>query len=116
MQQGKNIVDAAAATVDTLDRFVLCTLNSSKELSNGKITFNLHFDSKWEAVEYCKRTYPELWAKTSLLQLGVFVTNWKSGQMVPKKQEDGTYKMSLPMSGDAKFPIVDPNADTGESL
>lgn len=110
--QGRSIVDAAAANVETIERFVLSTVNSSKEWSKGKITFNLHFDAKWVAVEYCREKYPELWKKTSLLQLGVFASNWKQG-MVPKKQDDGTYKLSVPMGADRKLPMVDPNEDTG---
>jgi hypothetical protein len=114
VQQGKNLVDAAAAT-PSLSRFILSTLNSSKKMSKGKITWNLHFDSKWEAVEYCKATYPDLWKKTSLLQLGAFASNWKSGQ-VPKKGENGRYTFQVAMSGDKEVPLVDPNRDTGKSL
>lgn len=113
VQQGKNIVDAAAATVDSLDAFVLCTLTDSSVISKGKYTFNLHFDSKWKAVEYLKEKYPELWKKTRLLQLGFFASNWKQGQAVPAKQDDGTFKLQMPMGGERKIPVVDPNADTG---
>jgi hypothetical protein len=31
-------------------------------------------------VEYIKERYPEVGRKMSLLQLGLFVTNWKWGQ------------------------------------
>ncbi|KAF2180701.1 NAD(P)-binding protein [Zopfia rhizophila CBS 207.26] len=113
VEQGKKLVDAVAVNIDTLDRFVLSTLSDTKKWSNGKITFNLHFDAKWQAVEYLKEKYPELAKKTSFLQLGVFASNWKGGMPVPKKQEDGSYVVSLPMAGDAKFPMVDPRTDTG---
>jgi hypothetical protein len=112
LQHGKNIVDAAAANIDTLDRFVLSTLSPAEKLSGGKIKWNKHFDAKWAAVEYLKATYPDLAKKTSFVQLGLFATNWKSGA-APKKQDDGTFKASLPMSGDRKFGMVDPRADTG---
>jgi len=86
VQQGKNIVDAAALTVDTLDRFVLSTLSHARKWSNGKITWNFHFDAKWEAVEYLRATYPELNKKTSLVQVALFMTNWKMGEaMAPQK-------------------------------
>jgi hypothetical protein len=111
--QGKVIVDAAAANIATLDRFVLSTLSEARKWSNGTILWNKHFDAKAEAVNYLKATYPELWAKTSLLQLGYFASNWKSFSGTPTKQEDGTFKVSLPLSGDRKLPIVDPNTDTG---
>jgi hypothetical protein len=117
VQQGKNIVDAAAATVDSLDHFILSTLSDSKKWSKGKITFNLHFDAKWKAVEYCKATYPELWKKTSMVQLAHYATNWMSfGMGLPKKNDEGKFVLSMPMSGDAKVPIVDAGADTGMSL
>ena len=79
VQQGKNIVDAAAATVDTLDRFVLSTLSHAAKWSQGKITFNLHFDAKWMAVDYLRATYPELAKKTSYVQIGFFAQNWQGG-------------------------------------
>ncbi|KAH6625540.1 hypothetical protein C7974DRAFT_455741 [Boeremia exigua] len=56
--------------------------------------------------------YPELWKKTSLLQLDIFASNWRVPYYTPKKQADGSFKVSLPMSGDKKFPIIDPNSDT----
>jgi hypothetical protein len=112
VEQGRNVVDAAAATAG-LERFVLSTLTSSKKQSNGKIAFNLHFDAKWEAVEYCQSKYPELWEKTSLLQLGMFASNWKSGMGGPKKGEDGKFTMQLAMNADRKVPMVDANKDTG---
>ncbi|KAF1962021.1 NAD(P)-binding protein [Byssothecium circinans] len=115
IQQGKNIVDAAASTVATLDRFIMSTLSDARGWSKGAVTFNLHFDAKWKVVEYVKATYPELWAKTSLLQLGLYASNWKipGGLGVPKKVEGGGYVLGMPMGGEKKFPIVDPVADTG---
>ena len=111
--QGKNLVDAAAANIDTLDRFIFASLSDTKRFSGGKITFNLHFDSKVAIIEYLKSTYPELWRKTSLLQLGLFLTNWKAGMGVPQKGDDGVYRWSLPVGGERAIPFVDPVADTG---
>ncbi|KAG9187862.1 hypothetical protein G6011_05733 [Alternaria panax] len=112
-EQAKRLIDAVAANVSSLDRFVLSTLGSTKNLTAGKISYNLHFDCKWAAVEYLRATYPQLWNKTSLLELGIFASNSKNPVYSPKKQADGTFKVSLPMDGDKKFPIIDPNADTG---
>lgn len=116
LEQAKKLIDAVAANFDLLDRFVLSTLSDAKGLSKGKIQYNLHFDSKWAAVEYLRDRYPALWAKTSLLQLGIFMSNWKVPFYAPRKQQDGMFKLMLPMSGSREFPIVDPNADTGELL
>jgi hypothetical protein len=111
--QAKSIIDAAATNIDTLDRFVLSTLSEARKWSGGLIKWNLHFDAKAEAKNYLNATYPELWAKTSLLQLGFYANNWKSSG-TPTKQEDGTFVVSLPISADRKIPMTDPVADTGE--
>lgn len=83
VQQGRNIVDAANATLDTLDRFVLLTLSATKKWSKGKYSHNYHFDAKWVAVEYVKATYPELAKKTSYLQVALYLTNWKEFGPLP---------------------------------
>ncbi|KAH7141516.1 hypothetical protein B0J13DRAFT_556951 [Dactylonectria estremocensis] len=115
VQQGRNIVDAANATIDTLDRFVLSTLSPTKKLSGGKFTNNYHFDAKWEAVEYLKSTYPELAKKTSYLQVALYLTNWKAlgGLGKPSKQADGTYVWSVPSSATGPVAWVDAGRDTG---
>ncbi|PVH81998.1 NAD(P)-binding protein [Cadophora sp. DSE1049] len=114
VQQGRNIVDAANATVATLERFVLSTLSPTKKLSGGKYTHNYHFDAKWEAVEYLKEKYPELEKKTSFLQVGLYMTNWNANPLsMPAKQSDGSYVLSMPMDGDAPVPMVDARHDTG---
>lgn len=111
--QAKAIIDAAA-TVDTLERFVFSTLSEARKHSNGAVKFNLHFDAKAEAGNYMRATYPELWAKTSQLHLGFYASNMKAGLGVPSKQDDGTFKVNLPVDGDRKLPIVDASVDTGK--
>lgn len=76
VQQGRNIVDAAAS-VDTLERFVLSTLSPTRKWSKGKYVHVYHHDAKWEAVEHLRRTYPELDGKMSLLQMTLYMTNEK---------------------------------------
>lgn len=90
IQQGKNIVDAAQATADTLDMVVLSVLGDSKKWSHGKITWNYHFEAKWRIVEYLEKTYPALYKKTSLFQPAFFITNLETS-MAPNK-------VSLPTS------------------
>ncbi|GKT46034.1 NmrA-like family domain-containing protein 1 [Colletotrichum spaethianum] len=109
VQQAKNIIDAANATLETLVRFVFSTLSATKKWSKGKYTHNFHFDSKWEGVEYLKATYPALDKKTSYLQVGLYMNNWKKGLLmaVPRKQPDGTFVFNLPASGDALIPMVE---------
>ncbi|KAF2714812.1 NAD(P)-binding protein [Pleomassaria siparia CBS 279.74] len=114
--QGKKMIDAVATTTTaTLDRFILSTLSDTRGISRGKFMNNFHFDAKWQQVVYLRDTYPALWQKTSLLQLGIFASNWKMpGAHAPVKQKDGTFKVSMAIGGDVKFPMVDANADTGQ--
>lgn len=88
IQQGKNIVDAAQATSATLDMLVLSVLGDSKKWSNGKITWNYHFEGKWRFVEYLQQTYPELYKKSSFFQPGFFMTNLDT-MMAPQKVSCG---------------------------
>ncbi len=78
-QQGTNIIDAAASVSPSLEWFVLLTLWETKKWSKGKYTWNYHFDGKAEMVHYLKNTHPDLAAKTSYLQVGVYMLNWQLG-------------------------------------
>lgn len=73
-QQGKNIFDVAAK-VSTLERLIFSTLVNTRKLSKGKYTKAWHLESKALASEYGQETYPELWAKTSLIKMGYYLTN-----------------------------------------
>ncbi|KAJ5920620.1 hypothetical protein N7516_011478 [Penicillium verrucosum] len=106
VQQSRNIIDAANSTIGTLDRL------------KWKYTHNLHFDAKWTGVDYLKATYPALDKKTSYLQVGLYVTNWKKGLHMarPTKQADGTFVLGVPIDGDALVPMVEARQDTGKEL
>lgn len=84
IQQGKNVVNAAQATIDTLDMLVLSVLGDSKKWSHGKITWNYHFEGKWRIVEYLADSFSELYKKTSLFQPAFFMTNLET-MMAPQK-------------------------------
>lgn len=85
-QQGFNLVEAAAATVGTLERFVLSTLSDSKKWSQGKINWNLHFDGKAAVADYVRESHKALAAKTSYVQVGFYFTNWKMSPLfAPQK-------------------------------
>ncbi|KAK5133191.1 hypothetical protein LTR08_008127 [Meristemomyces frigidus] len=115
IQQGRNIVDAAAKQLRTLDRLVLSTLSDSENWSQGAITWNLHFDGKARYTDYLKATYPDLASRTSYLQMGSYLNNWRMGPLfAPQKQHDGSFifpAMAVP-NGKA-IPYVDPPNDTG---
>lgn len=76
VQQGKNVADAAA-TVGNLYRFILSALCGAKKLSKGKYTQVYHFDSKSNIVEYVHEQHPELAAKMSVVQSGVYMSGWR---------------------------------------
>ncbi|KAH7247303.1 uncharacterized protein BKA55DRAFT_595001 [Fusarium redolens] len=74
-QQLKNIIDAADK-VPNLERFILSSLSNATKWSKGKYTHVYHFDSKAKAADYGRETYPDLWAKTSIYQPGLFLSNY----------------------------------------
>jgi|SRR5690242_8018487 len=81
-QQLKNVIDAAAK-VATLERFILSSLSDATKWSKGTYNHVYHFDSKANAENYGKKTYPDLWAKTSIYQAGMFLSNFFSGGLSP---------------------------------
>ncbi|GFN11733.1 hypothetical protein AtubIFM55763_004867 [Aspergillus tubingensis] len=114
VQQGKNIVTAAAKHVSTLDRLVLSILSNSKKWSNGEILWNLHFDGKAQYTEYMQQTYPALAAKTSYFHIGVYLSNWWNPMQRPEKQSDDTYVLHVTADyGDHPIPWVHAQHDTG---
>ena len=79
-QQGKNIADAAATTVKTLDRcgFVVSTLSHARKRSGGRLKTLYHFDAKADVFpHYVNERHPELAQKMSCLQTGFFTRSWK---------------------------------------
>ncbi len=113
IQQGKNIIHAAAKHLATLERLVVSTLSDSEKWSGGKITSNLHFDGKAKYTQYLKDNFPDLARKSSYLQMGYYLSNWKSMPgMAPNKQEDGTFVL-MRSGGKHPTPYIDPPNDTG---
>ncbi|GAB1321059.1 Nitrogen metabolic regulation nmr [Madurella fahalii] len=116
-RQGKNIADAAATVVDTLDNngFLASTLSHAGKCSNGKIQDLYHFDAKADIFpDYVAATYPALAAKMSCIQTGFFTS---SHAILPnsyfKKLPDGTFQMRFPTAPDKLLPHLDVKADTG---
>lgn len=78
-QQGKNIVDAAASILDTLDEngFLVSTLSNARKCSNGTFTELYHFDAKADIFpDYVATVYPKLAAKMSCIQTGFFMSSY----------------------------------------
>ncbi|KAJ6155188.1 hypothetical protein N7470_005754 [Penicillium chermesinum] len=116
-QQGKNIADAAATTVDTLDEngFLVSTLSHARKCSNGEYTELYHFDAKADIFpDYVAAKYPPLAAKMSCIQTGYFMTSHK---ILPnsyfQKLEDGSVQTRFPTSPDKPVPHFAVNEDMG---
>jgi len=117
LQQGKNIADAAATTVDTLDHIIVSALSNTKKWSKGKYTWVYHFDGKAATVDYIKEKHPALAEKMSVLQVGLYASNWKGGGLgAPHKQSDGSYLLTLPCNGDKPIPMAVPERDNGNCV
>jgi hypothetical protein len=79
-QQGRNVADAAASTVDTLDDngFIASTLSHAGKCSQGKYKELYHFDAKADIFpDYVTEKHPKLAAKMSCLQTGYFTSSYK---------------------------------------
>lgn len=112
-EQGRNIADAASQ-ISSLERLVISMVCSAKKSSNSRYDKLWHFDSKADMISYLKSTYPALAAKTSQLNMGVFMQSWKSAPIVaPRRTDDGVHLLTLPCNPNTPIPFVDPNNDTG---
>lgn len=113
--QGKNIVQAAAKQLATLDRLVVSTLSDPRKWSNGQIMDLWHFNGTATVVQYLKYEHPALAERTSYLQLGNFLTNWKALQpLMFAKQRDGSMVTRFIVERDAqKLPFTAPAQDAG---
>lgn len=79
-QQGRNIADAAATTVDSLEPngFLVSTLSHAGICSKGVLKEAYHFDAKADIFpRYVDEEYPALAAKMSCIQTGCFMTSYK---------------------------------------
>ncbi|KAG9250039.1 uncharacterized protein F5Z01DRAFT_429461 [Emericellopsis atlantica] len=114
-KQGINIATAANSPVvsATLTHFVFSSLSDTKRWSGGKYTWNFHFDGKADVVKHIKQKVPDLAAKMSTVQVGMYASNWKGGMGRPQKQEDGSFVVQIPDVGETKLPWIFVQRDTG---
>lgn len=134
LRQGRNIVDAAAKTVESLDKngFLVSTLSHAEKCSDGRFKELYHFDSKAEIFPgYVNEKYPELAAKMSCIHTGYFYTSYNilpnsyfgkvsySPLMRPSsflklyQNSDGTFTMAFTTSPDKPVPHFSPVDDMG---
>ena len=77
-RHGKNIADAAATVVDSLDDngFLVSTLSHAARCSGGRFKDLYHFDAKADIFpHYVAAAHPALAAKMSCIQTGFFTTS-----------------------------------------
>ncbi|RGP67080.1 hypothetical protein FSPOR_6136 [Fusarium sporotrichioides] len=117
VQQGKNIVDAAATVAENLDKngFLVSTLSQADKCSGGKFKDLYHFDAKADVFPtYVEENYPELAAKMSCIHTGFFFTSFN---ILPdsymNKLSDGSFEMSFTTTPNAVVPHFDPVGDMG---
>ncbi|KAF4468837.1 hypothetical protein FALBO_4248, partial [Fusarium albosuccineum] len=97
----------------TLERFILSSLSNATKWSGGKYTHVYHFDSKAKAVDYAKETYPELWAKTSIYEAGLFLSNFVDPMGRPVRNGDGVVQFVGAADPDVKLPYTVADEDSG---
>ncbi|TQN71304.1 NmrA-like family domain-containing protein 1 [Colletotrichum shisoi] len=116
-RQGRNIADAAAATVDSLDDngFLASTLSHAGRCSGGRFRELYHFDAKADVFpDYVNEKYPALAAKMLCIHTGFFYTSYN---ILPNsyfgKNPDGTFTMAFTTSPEKPIPHFAPASDMG---
>ncbi|KAF7326415.1 NmrA domain-containing protein [Mycena venus] len=106
--EAKMIIDAAKAAGVKL--FIWSGLESIIKVSNGKYPNVHHFNGKGEITEYGRASgIPFV-----NVQSGWYAINfWKLNGMKPKKVEDGTYVLALPVGPQTLLPVIDTPNDYG---
>nr|POE56615.1 nmra-like family domain-containing protein 1 [Quercus suber] len=114
LQQGRNLVTAAQGS-GTLQRLVLSTLSDTPRWTRGAIRWNLHFDGKARVTALLHSEFPTLAARTSFLQMGWYLSNWKmTPTFAPHRVGEGRFMYRRAKGvGDQPIPYVNPGHDTG---
>lgn len=113
-QQAKNALDIIA-TLPQISHVIWSSLPSMTEISGGKYTGVVHFDSKAAVTKYVREECPRLWEKTTVLYLAAYYQLWLMAPLVfaPKRKEgEETYVTSVPWDKESQLPSVDVK-DTG---
>ncbi|EGY20860.1 uncharacterized protein VDAG_02384 [Verticillium dahliae VdLs.17] len=107
LAQGKIVADAAADA--KVDHLIYSSLLHVTAETKGRLTHVVHFDQKAEVEAYIRaKSIP-----SSFILPGYFMSNYTVSQML-RKGEDGTYTLAYPVSAEARFPLIDAEADTGK--
>ncbi|PYI29938.1 putative NAD dependent epimerase/dehydratase [Aspergillus indologenus CBS 114.80] len=116
VQQGKNLADVAAR-VPTLERFVFSSMASANKWSKGKFPRVYHMDSKAVVVDHI-RSLAGLKDRFSQIQAPIYFNLlWQWGlPTTPKKQTDGSYRISGVGPAIIPVPFGDVQNDFGQCV
>ncbi|KAH1577943.1 hypothetical protein KXW65_002510 [Aspergillus fumigatus] len=104
---GKNATDAAKAT--GVQHLIFSSLLNVTETSGGRLKHVPHFDQKAQVEQYIRSTG----VPATFVLPGYFMSNYPEVGML-RKGEDGVYNLAYPVGQNAKFPLVDIEADMGK--
>ncbi|KAH6666916.1 putative hscarg dehydrogenase [Halenospora varia] len=109
IQQGKNIADIAKES--NIKHLIWSSLPHVSKITNGKITGVLHFDSKGIISDYIT----SLSLPSTFLHLGGFAPYILQmlTPLPPSPSGKKSFGMMLPVTPDAKLPIICINSDCG---
>jgi uncharacterized protein YbjT (DUF2867 family) len=105
--QGKNVADVAKEV--GVQHLIFSSLLSATKVSEGRLSHVPHFDGKAEIEQYIR----DSGVPSTFYLPGYFMSNL---EQAIRPGQDGTLTFALPISADAKFPLIDIKADTGMYL
>ncbi|KAK6213096.1 NmrA family transcriptional regulator [Colletotrichum tabaci] len=107
LAHGKIVADAAAAA--KVQHLIYSSLLHVTKETEGRLSHVTHFDQKADVETYIR----EKAIPSTFVLPGYFMSNFTVSQML-RKGEDGAYTLAYPVSAEARFPLIDAEADTGK--
>jgi uncharacterized protein YbjT (DUF2867 family) len=104
--QGKNVADVAKEV--GVQHLIFSSLLNVTETSKGRLSHVPHFDGKAEIEQYIR----DSGVPATFYLPGYFMSNF---EMMIRPGQDGVLTFALPISENAKFPLIDIKSDTGKS-
>jgi uncharacterized protein YbjT (DUF2867 family) len=102
--QGKNVASVCKSA--GVQHLIFSSLLSASAISNGRLSHVPHFDGKAEIEQYIR----DSGVPCSFYLPGYFMSNL---EQAIRPGQDGVLTFALPISAEAKFPLVDVREDTG---
>lgn len=103
--QGKNVADISKEL--GVQHLIFSSLLNATKTSNGRLTHIPHFDGKADIEQYIR----DSGVPSTFYMPGYFMSNL---DMALQPGQDGALTWYLPVSKDAKFPLIDIKNDTGK--